>query len=95
MLFGLYGELVIFDHVDKTIKVVANADLSAGASADWAYRDACRRIDQIISRLSQPPLSAIGEIDPGAPLSLTYSTNCTAEQFEAMVRQGAGIHSRG
>ncbi|MGB7159318.1 MAG: anthranilate synthase component I, partial [Tepidisphaeraceae bacterium] len=25
--FGLYGELVIFDHVDKTIKVVANADL--------------------------------------------------------------------
>jgi anthranilate synthase component 1 len=88
VLFGLYGELVIFDHVDKTIKVVANADLSAGASADWAYRDACRRIDQIISRLSQPPLSAIGEIDPGAPLSLTYSTNCTAEQFEAMVAKG-------
>src|SRR5437868_672245 len=28
LLFGLYGELVIFDHVDKTIKVVANADLT-------------------------------------------------------------------
>ncbi len=26
-MFGLYDELVIFDHVDKTIKVVANADL--------------------------------------------------------------------
>ena len=25
--FGLYNELVIFDHVDKTIKVVANADV--------------------------------------------------------------------
>src|SRR6185503_14018227 len=25
LLFGLYDELVIFDHVDKTIKVVANA----------------------------------------------------------------------
>src|SRR4051812_33846257 len=24
-LFGLYNELVVFDHVDKTIKVVANA----------------------------------------------------------------------
>jgi anthranilate synthase component 1 len=88
LLFGLYGELVIFDHVDKTIKVVANADLSAGASADWAYRDACRRIDQIISCLSQPPLSGIGEIDPAAPLSLTFSANCTEQQFEAMVAKG-------
>ena len=25
VMFGLYNELVIFDHVDKTIKVVANA----------------------------------------------------------------------
>ena len=88
VLFGLYGELVIFDHVDKTIKIVANADLSTAASADQAYRDACHRIDEIISRLSQPPISAIGEIDPGAPLSLAYSANCTAEQFEQIVRKG-------
>jgi anthranilate synthase component 1 len=88
LLFGLYGELVIFDHVDKTVKIVANADLSTAASVEWAYRDACRRIDEIISRLSQPPLSAIGEIDPTAPLSLTYSANCTPEQFEQMVRKG-------
>jgi len=27
LLFGLYNELVILDHVDKTIKIVANADL--------------------------------------------------------------------
>ena len=27
--FGLYNELVVFDHVDKTIKVVANADLTS------------------------------------------------------------------
>ena len=26
LLFGLYSEMVIFDHVDKTIKVVANAE---------------------------------------------------------------------
>jgi anthranilate synthase component 1 len=33
LLFGLYTELVIFDHVDKTIKVVANADVGGGQSA--------------------------------------------------------------
>jgi anthranilate synthase component 1 len=87
LLFGLYGELVIFDHVDKTIKVVANADVSAG-NAESAYRDACRRIDEIVSRLQQPPTSSLGEIDPGSPLSLKYSANCTREQFEAMVSAG-------
>jgi anthranilate synthase component 1 len=33
VLFGLYGELVVFDHVDKTIKVVANALVGSG---QWA-----------------------------------------------------------
>jgi anthranilate synthase component I len=87
LLFGLYGELVIFDHVDKTIKVVANAEISAGG-AESAYRDACRRVDELVSRLQQPPLSAIGEIDPGGPLSLAFSANCTRQQYEQMVRTG-------
>src|SRR3954467_5730488 len=39
LLFGLYGELVIFDHVDKTIKVVADADVRDQA-ADAAYQAA-------------------------------------------------------
>ncbi|MDP9173413.1 MAG: anthranilate synthase component I [Planctomycetota bacterium] len=87
LMFGLYGELVIFDHVDKTIKVVANADINTG-NVESAYRDACRRIDEIVSRLQQPPISALGEIDPGAALSLAYSANCTRDQFEDMVRAG-------
>ncbi len=29
VMFGLYNELVVFDHVDKTIKVIANADFDA------------------------------------------------------------------
>lgn len=87
LLFGLYGELVIFDHVDKTIKVVANAEIGAGG-AEAAYRDAGRRIDEIVSRLQQPPISAIGEIDSGGPLSLAFSANCTKQQYEQMVRAG-------
>src|SRR5687768_7903755 len=37
VLFGLYGELVVFDHVDKTIKVIANADLTTQPDAELAY----------------------------------------------------------
>jgi anthranilate synthase component I len=91
-LFGLYNELVIFDHVDKTIKVVANAllDLPSGETVApaLAYADACRRVDGIVQRLSQPPVSRLGEIDPRGELALSYSSNLSREQFEDAVRKG-------
>ena len=88
LLFGLYGELVIFDHVDKTIKVVANADLTAIRDPESAYKDACRRIDGIVQRLQQPPMLSIGEIDASGPASLKFQSNFTREAFEAAVRKG-------
>jgi len=88
LLFGLYEELVIFDHVDKTIKIVANADLTAMPDPQAAYRDACRRIDQIVQRLQQPPLLSIGEIDAGGEPSLKFESNFTREAFEAAVHKG-------
>src|SRR6185436_7048 len=86
LLFGLYNELVIFDNVDKTIKVVANADVKN--HGENAYRDACRRVDEIVQRLTQPPVSKLGEIDVAAPLSIAYSSNMTRERFEQAVEQG-------
>jgi anthranilate synthase component 1 len=88
VLFGFYGELVVFDHVDKTIKVIANADLSAMPDPEAAYRDACRRVDEVVSRLQQPPTSALGEIDPRGPLTLQFNSNMTREQFEDAVTKG-------
>jgi anthranilate synthase component 1 len=91
LLFGLYGELVIFDHVDKTIKVVANAEVPAGSNPgaiETIYRDACRRIDEIVLRLQQPSSSKLGEIDPSAKLTLNFTSNATQQQFEDAVRAG-------
>jgi anthranilate synthase component 1 len=45
-------------------------------------------VDEIVKRLQQPPAIPLGEIDPGAPLSLAYNSNLTREQFENAVRQG-------
>ena len=86
VLFGLYKELVVFDHVDKTIKVVANAEVKD--SVDDAYHDACRRVDGIVQRLSQPPVGRIGEIDPRGALSLPFTSNLSREQYEDAVRKG-------
>ncbi|HSV15696.1 MAG TPA: anthranilate synthase component I [Tepidisphaeraceae bacterium] len=89
VLFGLYGETVVFDHVDKTIKVIANADIKAASGdVDAAYKDACRRIDELVSRLQQPPTSKLGEIDPRGPVNLPFASNMTREQYEEAVRKG-------
>ena len=88
LLFGLYAELVIFDHVDKTIKVVANADLTSIPDVENAYRDACRRIDQIVQRLQQPTSLALGEIDSSGSATLKFESNFSREAFEAAVRKG-------
>ena len=88
LLFGFYGELVIFDHVDKTVKVVANADLTASPSAEAAYQDACRRIDQIVQKLQQPQNLPVGEADTSGAQTLKYESNFSREAFEASVRKG-------
>jgi anthranilate synthase component 1 len=84
---GLYDALVIFDHVQKTIKVVANADVSSADPAN-AYRLACSRIDNLVNRLQQPPRSRLGEIDTRGAMHLSYTANMSQERFEAAVRKG-------
>jgi anthranilate synthase component 1 len=94
VLFGFYGELVIFDHLDKTIKVVANAVLGKGDGPtgrrddEGVYRDACARIDAIVARLQRPIAGESGEIDPSGGVSLAYASNMTREQYEGAVTAG-------
>jgi len=87
LLMGLYDTLVIFDQVDKTIKVVANADLTQG-NPEAAYRDACARIDALVALLQQPPRSKLGEIDTQGASKLQFTSNFTRQQFEEAVRKG-------
>ncbi|MGE5612165.1 MAG: anthranilate synthase component I [Bacillota bacterium] len=87
LLMGLYDALTIFDHVDKTIKVVANADVR-GKDPAAAYREACARIDALVEQLQQPPRSKLGEIDTRSKLSLAYTSNMSRQQYEDAVRAG-------
>jgi anthranilate synthase component 1 len=62
--------------------------LNTQHSIEQAYRDATRRIDAIVARLQQPPTSALGEIDPNAPLTLAFNSNMTRDQYENAVIAG-------
>src|SRR6201999_2898190 len=79
--FGLYGELVIFDNVDKTVRVVANAEITEGADVGMVYKDACRRADSLVQRLSQPALTRLADIDPNSSPKLPFTSNFTQDTF--------------
>jgi anthranilate synthase component I len=88
--FGLYEDLVVFDHVDKTLRVIANARVSNLSSEQLraAYDEACHRIDLVVQRLQQPSNLALAEIDPDAATAFQASGNMTRQQYENIVAAG-------
>ena len=65
MAFGFYDTMVIFDHVEKTVRVVANALVDSPADASAAYADACEQIDTVCERLRRP--APFGSPKPAGP----------------------------
>ena len=83
LYFGFYDTMVIFDHVQKLIKVVALAHVK-GDGQEGSYEDARRRIEEVVKTL--------GEVEP-APLlamaapeqSLPCQSNFERGDFEGAV----------
>lgn len=90
LLFAFYNRMVLFDHIRKTILVVAHADVSGGTATDdlrAAYDKACARVDELADRLAQPgPELAIRDIETDGPMRLTPQSNFTREGYEQVVR---------
>jgi len=87
LLFALYDRMVIFDHIRKTVLVVAHARLDEEAAAA-AYHAACRRIDELVDRLltGEDGLAPI-DIDAESPVTLEPRSNFSRERYEAVVRE--------
>ncbi len=49
--FALYDQMVVFDHVQKTLYVIVLADTSGSDNLEQTYGTACRRVDRIADRL--------------------------------------------
>lgn len=85
LCFGFYDEMVVFDHINKTVLAVVH-------SRDGDYEQTCRRVDALVSRLelptAEPPLRDIDLNTRYPDPSERYTSNFTRESWEAMVRRG-------
>ena len=83
--FALYDRMVVFDHINKTILVVAHARTGDG-DIERAYREACDRIDETCRRLATDGGDLrLTDIDIAGGDELDWTSNFTQEEFEAAV----------
>ena len=86
MSFAFYDRMLVFDHITKTITVVALAWTKKHDSLDAAFEDANRRIDEMLDCLNKPETDLLcldADLPTGAPPE--FSSNFTQEQFEQAV----------
>lgn len=88
MSFAFYDSMLVFDHIDKTLTVLALAWSEPGRSADQAYRLALDSIQQIVDRLNRPSVDlACVDVDLPVGELPAATSNLTKEQFESAVRK--------
>ena len=86
LLFGFYDRMVIFDHIRKTVIVVALARTEEGANLQAAWDEACQRLDEICAELATnanpvPP----EEIRLDQPESLEWTSNFGPGEYQQAV----------
>jgi anthranilate synthase component 1 len=85
--FAMYDRMVLFDHIRKTVLVVAHAHLGPEIDPRSAFDKAAARVDELVDRLASPgPELAIHDIDTDGPVRLKAESNFTREGYEAVVR---------
>lgn len=87
LAFAFYDRMVIFDHLNKTIAVVAHAHVD-GADPGRSYREACARVDRLVERLQQRRVQLpLSDIVPIAAVARPYQSNFDPAAFEAAVER--------
>ncbi len=82
--FGLYDTMVVFDHVQKLIKVVSHAHIER-EGADEAYALASARIEKMVHRLQTGASAGLAPLVPPGSASPSYESNVPREAFEQNV----------
>lgn len=85
LLFGLYTDMIVFDHVTKTVKIVSNAIIEDDPRR--AYMAACARIDKILDKLAAPRSVPLEAIDLAGDPELLFTSNFKREAFEQAVER--------
>ena len=85
--FGLYRDIVVFDHVAKTMHAIVSARVDEYPSPDRAFGALIERLDALEAQLAaNGPQLAHGAIDIDlSRRPTTPASNVTRQQFESMV----------
>ncbi|HRZ86948.1 MAG TPA: chorismate-binding protein, partial [bacterium] len=84
--FMITDTILIFDHVNHTIKITALAHVPNPTKPAGAYRDAVKKIDALAALLSKPVSMPLVERDrDAAPLAVR--SNMPQAAFEGMVKK--------
>jgi anthranilate synthase component 1 len=87
LCFAFYDRMVIFDHINKTIAVVAHAHVDA-SNPQRSYEDACRRVDALVERLRQSKVEPkLADIAPIGKAQRTAASNFAPAAFEQAVEK--------
>jgi len=88
LAFALYGSMVVFDHIHKTLFVVALAETGDGINLRQSYDEACRRVDALVAQLQQPDVDLhVTDLVDADPDELQVQSDFPREKFEAAVER--------
>jgi anthranilate synthase component I len=84
--FSLYDRMVIFDHIRKTVLVVAHVSTKGNLKAN--YEAGCRRVDELVEKLQSAPdgLQA-RDIRSGGDPQLAWKSNIAQDEYEGIVEK--------
>jgi anthranilate synthase component 1 len=87
LCFGFYDRMVIFDHITKTIAVVAHAHVDPQDPAG-SYRTACTQVDRLVERLQQGVADLqLTDIAPVGDVRRDYTSNFGPGEYERAVEK--------
>jgi anthranilate synthase component 1 len=81
--FMISDELIVFDNIKHTIKVIVNTKIDEFNSLEKAYEYACERIERIEYQIKNNPLPTFNS----EPLDIEFKSNMTKEYFLDMVKK--------
>lgn len=85
--FAFYDLMIVFDHIEKTILVVAHARSDA-ADLQAEYEAACHRVDELCAKLQSSPSGlTMPDVVPVSSERSDWTSNFSQPEFEQAVQR--------
>lgn len=87
LYFLLTEAVVIFDHLKRRMRIVVNAHVREGESAETAHARACEKLRELLARLREPIVFA-PIYSEAVPPVVEPKSNTSREEYFSMIEKG-------